>query len=91
MEGGLILLKLENKNENEYNIDSSCEIFLEYVDRDNRKYEQKYDYKIPKDNYTQDYFSSKTIEHGICLYYYTNLCTYLLNYKNAYYDILHIF
>ena len=84
MEGGLILLKLENKNENEYNIDSSCEIFLEYVDRDNRKHEQKYDYKIPKDNYTQDYFSSKTIEHGICLYYYTNLCTYLLNYKNAY-------
>lgn len=84
MEGGLILLKLENKNENEYNIDSSCEIFLEYVDRDNRKHEQKYDYKIPKDNYTQDYFSSKTIEHGICLYYYTNLCIYLLNYKNAY-------
>ena len=82
MEGGLILLKL--KDEKGGNIDSLCELILEYNDRDNKRYEQKFNYIIQKDEYNQEYFSSKTIEHGIALYYYTNMCSNLLNYKNAY-------
>ena len=33
---------------------------------------------------TDNYFSSKALEKGISLYYYTSMCKNLLNYKNAY-------
>ena len=81
MEGGLILLKLQKQNQNKEKL--SCELILEFEDRNFKKYEQKYRYFI-KDEYTSDYFSSKGIEHGMSLYYYTFLCRNLLNYKNAY-------
>ena len=84
MEGGLILLKLEKQNENNKNADFSCDLILEYNDINNKKYVQKYSYKAEKDDYTKDFFSCKTIEHGMALYYYTNMCNKLLNYKNAY-------
>ena len=84
MEGGLILLKLEKQNNNDNKIDFSCDLILEYNDKDNKKYEQKYNYKVEKDDYQRDFFSCKTIEHGMALYYYTNMCVKLLNYKNAY-------
>ena len=87
MEGGLILLKLKNQNENIVDdIDFSCELILEYIDRNDKKYEQKYNYKykVGKNGCKNDYFSSKTIEHGMALYYYTTMCQNLLNYKNAY-------
>ena len=47
MEGGLILLKLKKITENK-DIDSGCEIMLEYFDRNNKKYEQYYKYNIKK-------------------------------------------
>lgn len=81
MEGGLILLKLEKQNESIEKY--SCELILDYEDRNGKKYEQKYPYFINSE-YTGDYFSSKGTEHGISLYYYTFLCRNLLNYKNAY-------
>ena len=82
MEGGLILLKLKKITENKDN-DSGCEITLEYFDRNNKKYEQYYKYNIKIDQFKENYFSSKTIEHGMALYYFTNMCNNLLNYKNA--------
>jgi len=84
MEGGLILLKLEKQKNNDNKVDFSCDLLLEYNDINNRKYEQKYNYKVEKDDYKTDFFSSKAIEHGMALYYYTNMCVKLLNYKNAY-------
>ena len=86
MEGGLILLKLEKQNKSNKKVDFSCDLILEYNDRNNQKYEQKYNYKVENDDYKRDFFSSKTIEHGMALYYYTNMCVKLLNYKNAYND-----
>ena len=83
MEGGLILLKLEKQNKSNDKVDFSCDLILEYNDRNNQKYEQKYNYKVEKDDYKRDFFSSKTIEHGMALYYYTNMCIKLLHYKNA--------
>ena len=82
MEGGLILLKLEKQKNNDNKVE--CDLILEYSDINNKKYEQKYNYKAEKDDYKRDYFSSKAIENGISLYYYTNMCVKLLNYKNAY-------
>ena len=84
MEGGLILLKLEKQNKSNDKVDFSCDLILEYNDRNNQKYEQKYNYKVEKDDYERDFFSSKTIEHGMALYYYTNMCIKLLHYKNSY-------
>ena len=81
MEGGLILLKLQKEKQSKEKF--SCELILEFEDRNYKKYEQKYSYSI-NDNYTSDYFSSKGIELGMSLYYYTFLCRNLLNYKNAY-------
>ena len=81
MEGGLILLKLQKQNESKEKY--SCELILDYEDRNCKKYEQKYQCFV-NDEYTSDYFSSKGIEHGMSLYYYTFLCRNLLNYKNAY-------
>lgn len=89
MEGGLILLKLEKQNENN-SIDFNCELVLEYFDRNNQKYEQVYKYEVEKEEYKGDYFSCKTIEHGMALYYYTKMCSNLLNYKNAYNQITFI-
>ncbi len=84
MEGGLILLKLEKQIQNNKNIDFSCVLILEYNDINGEKYIQEYNYQAEKDDYKKDYFSCKTIEHGMALYYYTNMCQKLLNYKNAY-------
>ena len=84
MEGGLILLKLEKQSYINNEVGFSCDLILEYTDINNKKYEQKYNYKAEKDDYKRDFFSSKTIEHGMALYYYTNMCVKLLNYKNAY-------
>ena len=81
MEGGLILLKLQKQNEIKEKY--SCELILDFEDRNRKKYEQKYRFFI-NDEYASDYFSSKGIEHGMSLYYYTFLCRNLLNYKNAY-------
>ena len=82
MEGGLILLKLEKQN-NE-NINFSCELILEYEDRNFVKNEQRYKYEVNDESTTDNYFSSKAIEKGIALHYYTSMCKNLLNYKNAY-------
>ena len=84
MEGGLILLQLKNKNENNYNIDHSCELVLEYDDRNFNKIVQNYKYDIKNDNNEENFFSSDAIREGIALYYYTVMCNNLLNYKNAY-------
>ena len=84
MEGGLILLKLEKQMNSNIKVDFSCDLILEYTDINNKKYEQKYNYKTEKNDYERDFFSSKAIEHGMALYYYTNMCVKLLNYKNAY-------
>ena len=84
MEGGLILLQLKNKNENNYNIDHSCELVLEYDDRNFNKIVQNYQYDIKNDKNEQNFFSSDAIREGIALYYYTVMCNNLLNYKNAY-------
>ena len=84
MEGGLILLKLEKQNNNNNKDDFSCDLILEYIDINNKKYEQKYNYKEENVEYKRDFFSSNAIEHGMALYYYTNMCVKLLNYKNAY-------
>lgn len=81
MEGGYILLKLEKKNEN---YDSSCELVLEFENRNYEKKEQNYKYDIKIENNEKEYFSSEAIRKGISLYYYTTMCQYLLNYKNAY-------
>jgi len=82
MEGGLILLKLKNQNDSNKNY--FCELTLKYDDRNFKPIEQKYEYEIKNEDYTGDYFSSKSIEKGIGLYYYTVMCNNLLNYKNAY-------
>ena len=82
MEGGLILLKL--KKQNNKNINFSCELTLEYEDRNYVKNEQKYKYDVSNELTTDNYFSSKALEKGISLYYYTSMCKNLLNYKNAY-------
>ena len=82
MEGGLILLKL--KKQNNKNINFSCELTLEYEDRNYVKNEQKYKYDASNELTTDNYFSSKALEKGISLYYYTSMCKNLLNYKNAY-------
>ena len=82
MEGGLILLKLKKQN-NKY-INFSCELTLEYEDRNYVKNEQKYKYDVSNELTTDNYFSSKALEKGISLYYYTSMCKNLLNYKNAY-------
>ena len=84
MEGGLILLKLKKENEKNENINFSCELILEYEDRDFKKLEQKYNYDVNDETNKNDYFSSKALEKGIALYYYTFMCKNLLNYKNAY-------
>ena len=84
MEGGLILLQLKNKNEKNYNIDHSCELVLEYDDRNFNKIVQNYKYDIKNDNNEENFFSSDAIREGIALYYYTVMCNNLLNYKNAY-------
>lgn len=86
MEGGLILLKLDNQNQFKggEDIDFSCDISLEYVDRNNKPYCQHYKYIINKETEQKDdFYSSNAIQHGMALYYYTNLCRNLLNYKNA--------
>ena len=82
MEGGLILLKLEKQNVENTNF--SCELILEYDDRDFVKNEQKYKYEVNDEQTSDNYFSSKAIEKGMALYYYTFMCNNLLNYKNAY-------
>ena len=82
MEGGLILLKLEKQN-NE-NINFSCELILEYEDRNFVKSEQRYKYEVNDESTADNYFSSKAIEKGIALHYYTSMCKNLLNYKNAF-------
>ena len=82
MEGGLILLKLEKQN-NE-NINFSCELILEYEDRNFVKNEQRYKYEVNDESTADNYFSSKAIEKGIALHYYTSMCKNLLNYKNAF-------
>ena len=82
MEGGLILLKLKNQNDSNKNY--FCELTLKYDDRNFKPIEQKYEYEIKNEDNTGDYFSSKSIEKGIGLYYYTVMCNNLLNYKNAY-------
>ena len=51
MEGGLILLKLEKQNNNVNKDDFSCDLILEYNDINNKKYEQKYSYKVEKGDY----------------------------------------
>ena len=84
MEGGLILLKLQKLNEIHENINFSCELILEYEDRNFIKKEQKYKYEVNDNKNNDNYFSSKAIEKGISLYYYTLMCRNLLNYKNAY-------
>jgi hypothetical protein len=84
MEGGLILLQLKNKNEKNYNIDHSCELVLEYDDRNFNKIVQNYKYDIKNDINEENFFSSDAIREGIALYYYTVMCNNLLNYKNAY-------
>ena len=82
MEGGLILLKLEKQN-NE-NINFSCELILEYEDRNFIKSQQRYKYEVNDESTADNYFSSKAIEKGIALHYYTSMCKNLLNYKNAF-------
>jgi hypothetical protein len=82
MEGGLILLKLKNQNDSNKNY--FCELTLKYDDRNFKPIEQKYEYEIKNEDNPGDYFSSKSIEKGIGLYYYTVMCNNLLNYKNAY-------
>ena len=82
MEGGLILLKLKNQNDSNKNY--FCELILKYDDRNFKPIEQKYEYEIKNEDNPGDYFSSKSIEKGIGLYYYTVMCNNLLNYKNAY-------
>ena len=82
MEGGLILLKL--KKQSNKCINFSCELTLEYEDRNYLKYEQKYKYEVNNELTADNYFSSKALEKGISLYYYTSMCKNLLNYKNAY-------
>ena len=81
MEGGLILLKLQQINTD---IDYSCKINLKYNDRNYKEIEQNYIYNVKTEQNEGDYFSSKAIEKGIALYYYTIMCNNLLNYKNAY-------
>ena len=71
MEGGLILLKLEKQN-NE-NINFSCELILEYEDRNFVKSEQRYKYEVNDESTADNYFSSKAIEKGIALHYYTSM------------------
>ena len=84
MQGGLILLKLKQQNEHKEDINFSCELILEYYDRNFIKIEQKYKYEVKDDKNIDNYFSSKAIEQGMALYYYTLMCRNLLNYKNAY-------
>ena len=84
MEGGLILLKLKKQNQNNSNKNFLCELILKYDDRNYNPIEQKYEYEIKIEDNAEDYFSSKSIEKGIGLYYYTIMCNNLLNYKNAY-------
>ena len=66
---GLILFILEKQNQNNKNIYFSCDLILEYNYINNKKYIQKYNYKTEKDEYKKDFFSCKTIEHGMGLYY----------------------
>jgi hypothetical protein len=84
MEGGLILLKLMKQTPNDSNKNLLCELILKYDDRSYNPVEQKYEYEIKMEENSGDYFSSKSIEKGIGLFYYTIMCNNLLNYKNAY-------
>ena len=83
MEGGLILLKLQPINNNT-DINYSCKLTLKYNDRNYKQIEQNYIYNVKTEQNEGAYFSSKAIENGIALYYYTIMCNNLLNYKNAY-------
>ena len=84
MEGGLILLKLMKQTPNDSNKNLLCELILKYDDRSYNPVEQKYEYEIKMEENSGDHFSSKSIEKGIGLFYYTIMCNNLLNYKNAY-------
>ena len=59
MEGGLILLKLQQINKD---IDYSCKINLKYNDRNYKEIEQNYIYNVKTEQNEGDYFSSKAIE-----------------------------
>ena len=81
MNGGLFLLKLDKDTYRKFEREIGCTIQLKYTDRDGHKYTQAYKQTV-KEEASEDYFSNKSIEMGIALYYYGKGVRWLINMQN---------
>ena len=82
MNGGLLLLKVENDKEVKYDKNINGILRMKYQDTEGKSYCHEYKVAL-KDQKEGEYFDNEAIEKGIALYYYGKQYRNIINFNNA--------
>ena len=86
MNGGLILIQIDNDYQKNENL--NFDITLEYESLDHVKSTQNYFYEIPISEQENEFFKNTNIRKGIAIYYFTSILNYIVEKLNLNFGIV---